>query len=135
MAVLRQQADGLGAAGCRQRGEWRFFQQDLSRAGQQTGQRVEQCGLAGAVGADQAEQLTGRQRQIDVVQARRHVQGTGSNQRHRVRSRQTSQMNSGAPTSAVSTPSLTSRSGGNRRTTMSATTTSVAPPSAEGSSS
>src|SRR5690606_35662046 len=96
------------------------------------GQAVEQGGLARAVRADDAQHFAGRQGQIDALQALVHAQVLGTNQLHFCRSRHTSQMNSGAPISEVSTPSLSSRPGGSSRTTRSAQSTSVAPANIDG---
>src|SRR5690606_3140211 len=96
------------------------------------GQAVEQGGLARAVGADDAEHFARIQAQVDALQTLVHAQTGGTHQLHFCRSRQTSQINSGAPISEVSTPSLSSRPGGISLTSRSAHSTSVAPANIEG---
>src|SRR5690606_34799430 len=95
------------------------------------GQAVEQGGLARAVRADDAQHFAGRQGQIDALQALVHAQVLGTNQLHSCASRHTSQTNSRSPITEVSSPCLSSRPGGNIRTTKSANSTSVATASIE----
>src|SRR5690606_37876032 len=132
--LLWQVADLAGAAAGRQQVGPGALQAQLAAVVGQPGEGAEQSGFAGAVGADHAEQLAAFQAQIERVEATGYAQPVEVHQFHRCRSRQTSQMNNGAPISAVSTPSFSSRPAGSRRTAMSARQTSSPPSSAEGSS-
>src|SRR5690606_10404247 len=107
-------------------------QQDLAPVGQYPAEALQQGGFAGAVGADHPEHFTGDEVQVDVGDASADAELPDSDQIHHLRSFQTSQMNSGAPSREVSTPSLSSRPGGSRRTTISAAPTRMAPASVAG---
>src|SRR5690606_16514263 len=107
----------------------------VALVGLNTRQAMQQGGFARAVGADDAEHFSGFQVQVDVHQPLADAQVLDADQIHRLRSFQTSQMNSGAPSSEVSTPSFSSRPGGSRRTPISARHTRIAPASAAGISS
>src|SRR5690606_26639372 len=69
-------------------------------------QTMQQSGFARAIGADHAEHFSGFQGQVDVHQPLADAQVLNADQIHRLRSFHTSQMNSGAPSREVSTPSF-----------------------------
>src|SRR5690606_18851872 len=135
LTVLWQKAQLLRALALGHRGKRGAGQFDAALVGLDAGQAMQQGGFAGAVGADDAQHFPGAQVQVDVDQPLADLKVADTDQIHRLRSFHTSQMNSGAPSREVSTPSLSSRPGGSRRTTMSAAQTRMAPASAAGTSS
>src|SRR5690554_6085087 len=131
-AALRQKAQllralALGDGSDRRPGQVYFALMILNPC-----QTVQQGGLACTVGAYDAKHFSGFQVQVDVHQPLADAQVLNADQIHRLRSFHTSQMNSGAPSREVSTPSFSSRPGGNRRTPISARQTRMAPASAAG---
>src|SRR5690606_22989481 len=95
-------------------------------------QAVQQGGFACAAGADHAEDFPGFEIQVDIPQPLADAEVLDTDQIHRLRSFHTSQINRGAPSNEVSTPSLSSCPGGSRRTPISARQTRMAPASAAG---
>ncbi len=121
---------------------------DRERAAEQlgvTGDRAQQRRLAGAVGADQPDDLAGAQLERRVRDDRRAgvADGRGvvgeqhgvARRAHRALPRTSSQMKNGPPSTAVTMPTGISIGAMIVRATRSASTSTIAPPSSDAGSS
>src|ERR1043165_8410583 len=119
------------------------LQRDRALRRQEPHKRAHQRGLAGAVRADQRDELSRVQRQArpahDLLCADAHRDVAGGKHAHdaapssKRRSRKIIDRKMGTPISAVTTPSLISTAEGPSRIAMSAASTSAAPANAAGS--
>ena len=141
--ILRQVSDRARARPAVEPRERRAAPADGAAVRDETRERAQQRALAGAVRPDERHELAGLERDrrrphgrvrfvanLDVECGERH-------RRHAPRAelRITRCRKNGAPSSAVTTPSLSSGPGGSRRIAMSASVASRAPPRKLGSSS
>ena len=108
---LRHVGDPAGDLGARQRCERPAVEQHRAALGrQQAEQRLEQRGLAGAVGPEQADDLAGADGEVDVAADRLARVAEAEAPRlephaQPCRPRASSQRKNGAPTNAVRMPS------------------------------
>src|SRR5690554_1402605 len=135
LATLRQKTHLLRPLPFRYLVQQLLLQQNLAPIFLNASQTVQQGRFASPVGTQNAQHLALMQAQTDIMQALFNRQTMSADQFHRLRSFQTSQINSGVPRIEVSTPSFNSRPGGNNRTQISAAQTRMAPASAAGISS
>lgn len=142
MVALGQIGQPGGALTRRQATQCHTVEMDRALIGQQLCNRAQQAALARAIGADEAEEFA-RTRTVVLSDCGRHLVRQGAaamaylhaleNQScHAIpmRWRSTSAKKNGAPISAVTTPSMSSKPPLTMRSTMSAASTSTAPPSA-----